>query len=487
MSAFPSRLLTISVLLASVTLEAAENRPLDILHYDLLLDIQLEKKGLYAPLNELSGQAVILMRNTSESSLTEIPLILHRLMKIESLRDGKGNPLDYKEALTELEGWENFQVNAASAALHTPLIPGGELSLQIEYKGQLTGYPESGMLYVRETLDPEFTIIRYETFSYPQVSAPSQEAVREARGTDFFDYRFTATVPKGHVVAHGSRLVERQDTAETTTFTYESTRPESVMMFPIAPYQMLGGGAADFIFFAEDAVGARRLAQAAELTFALFENWFGKRMNSEDRITFIEIPAYFGSQASSPTIIQTSAAYKDDSRLTELYHEISHLWNPYEPGITPSRWNEGFATFLQYLTDDHFRDSSALEQQLDRLLLSTQNKLDDEPAWRELPMKEFGSAGATSLSYSAGGLFFALIHRTLGNDAFLEFYKDFYKKQGRNGATATDFARYAESYGNTEITTIFGDWMLSARWAEDVAVAKSFDELAKIHRPNLQH
>jgi len=37
------------------------------------------------------------------------------------------------------------------------------------------------MLYVRETLDPDFTILRYETFCYPQVSPPEKEAVEAAR------------------------------------------------------------------------------------------------------------------------------------------------------------------------------------------------------------------------------------------------------------------------------------------------------------------
>jgi hypothetical protein len=32
------------------------------------------------------------------------------------------------------------------------------------------------MLYVRETLDPDFTILRYETFCYPQVSPPEKDA-----------------------------------------------------------------------------------------------------------------------------------------------------------------------------------------------------------------------------------------------------------------------------------------------------------------------
>lgn len=472
------RLAVMALLSASGTLEASEGRSLDVLHYDLQLNIQLENAGLFAPLNELQGRAVIRMKNTSDSPLTTIPLILHRLMRVESLRDGSGNMLDYEERLMALEGWENFHVNAISAKLDAPLLPGGTLSLEIKYAGQMTGYAESGMLYVRETLDPEFTIIRYETFSYPQVSAPSRAAVRKARRSDSFDYRFTATVPKGHVVAHGSRLVEKRESAKTTTFTYESTRPDTIMIFPIAPYRMLRGGYADFFFFAEDAAGAGRLVQAAEATFELFENWFGKRVNSEDRITFIEIPEYFGSQASVPTIIQTASAFKDDSSLAELYHEISHLWNPAEMDLAPSRWNEGLATFLQYLTDDHFTGLSGLGQELDRLLASTQRRLDNEPAWRNLPMKDFGSGEATTLSYLAGGLFFGLIHKELGKDGFLEFYGGFYKQYGRDGATTADFANYAKSYGNAKVAAIFSDWVLSARWAGQVAAASSFGDLA---------
>ena len=473
--------LILFILLTFGAVEAAEKRSLDVLHYDLQLTLELENEGLFVPLNELQGRAIISMRNTSDTALTTIPLILHRLMKVESLSDGEGNALDYDQRLTALEGWETFHVNAISVNPGAPLAAGAEMKLEIAYKGQLIGYAESGMLYVRETLDPEFTIIRYETFSYPQVAAPSDAAVTAARRQDAFDYRFQATVPKGHVVAHGSKLVGKKNKADTTIFTYESTQPDTVMIFPIAPYATLEAGVADFYFFNDDRAGAQRLAAAAQGAFALFENWFGSRLDSDDTIAFIEIPEYFGSQASSPTIIQTAAAYKDDSKLYELYHEISHLWNPAEPGATPSRWNEGFGMFIQYLADDHFTGLPGLDPQLDKLLTSTKRRLENEPGWRELPMKDFGAADATSLSYVAGGLFFGLVHRALGDDEFFKFYKGFYQQYGKSGATATGFADYAKAYGNDKVTILFDDWMLTSRWTNHVDAARSFEELAAVY------
>src|SRR3972149_6477562 len=47
--------------------------------------------------------------------------------------------------------------------------------------------------------------------------------------------------------------------------------------------------------------------------------------------------------------IQSAAAFKDPEQHREVYHEISHLWNV-PPTDRPSpRWNEGQASFLEYL------------------------------------------------------------------------------------------------------------------------------------------
>lgn len=55
------RLAVMALLSASGTLEVP-GRSLDVLHYDLQLNIQLENAGLFAPLNELQGRAVIRMK-----------------------------------------------------------------------------------------------------------------------------------------------------------------------------------------------------------------------------------------------------------------------------------------------------------------------------------------------------------------------------------------------------------------------------------------
>ena len=63
----------------------------------------------------------------------------------------------------------------------------------------------------------------------------------------------------------------------------------------------------------------------------------------------IEIPEGFGSQASATAgIILDASAFGDQAQLPQLYHELSHFWNPRDLDVPSPRWNEGLAMYLQY-------------------------------------------------------------------------------------------------------------------------------------------
>ena len=65
--------------------------------------------------------------------------------------------------------------------------------------------------------------------------------------------------------------------------------------------------------------------------------------------TVIEIPDGWGSQASDFYILQDAGAFKDPTRIHELYHEIGHSWNMKEkPEVRRTRWfDEAFASYFE--------------------------------------------------------------------------------------------------------------------------------------------
>ena len=184
---------------------AAQANGLDIREYDLSMRLDLEQSGPYAPLNTLSATARITFVNTNEAPVTRVPAILYRLLNVEAVRNGKAQPLDFSQRLDSLEGWDLYQAKVITIDLDRPLLTGDTTTIEIDYAGPMVGLRESGMLYVQDSLDPAFTIIRAESASYPLIAEATRESFRyrTATGRDVFDQIISIT----RVIARGSSII----------------------------------------------------------------------------------------------------------------------------------------------------------------------------------------------------------------------------------------------------------------------------------------
>ncbi len=229
--------------LCAPTVLGAQTTNLDVIQYDLAVRLNLERRGVFAPLNTLSATAKITFINTLGSSVHRVPVVLYRLLRVEAVRTGDGRPLHFSQRLTGLENWELYQANAVTVTLDRPLPPGDTLTLEIDYGGGMVGVQESGMLYVQESLDPDFSIIRAETSSYPHLAEPTRESLRESFGErDGFDQVLEVTVPEGLVVASGLELTGKNTADGWTTWAYRSRKPNGQILLPVAPYEVIEVG-----------------------------------------------------------------------------------------------------------------------------------------------------------------------------------------------------------------------------------------------------
>ena len=344
--------------------EAEEQTAIDIQSYELRIDLDLTHTSYDIAENSLHGTAQITLRNRSGAPIVSLPVVLNRLLKLKTATDGDHRPLDIDQHLTELKDWENFQVRAASIHLKMPLAPDQTMRLTLTYEGALASYQESGMDYVRDRLDPAFTILRPENVSYPMFAEPTAASVQARWGSeaDVFDQRLIVTVPKGERVIYSGRLVAEGKNEKTATFDYASQKPSGFFITAIAPYAELQRGRSRVLFFEQDRNNAeQQFADAMVRGAEVLTSWFGPMPSSSGGIEVVEIPENYGSQTISPMIIQTADAL---AKFNPLYHELSHLWDIRSTDPAPARWEEGLAMFVASLVEvqaDHktaARDSS---------------------------------------------------------------------------------------------------------------------------------
>jgi aminopeptidase N len=459
---------------AGTAQESAELRlKLAPVNYDLDLTVDYEAE-------QLRGDVGLTFRNWSEDPVTEVPLLLYRLMTVESATGTDGRELSVVQTVVSYDDFAKLQVNAVTVTLPVPLAPGDTTEIHLRYSGHLLGYSETGMRYVKDRIDPAFTIIRPDARTYPTIRYPSWAANRRTPLPDF-TYRARITAPDTLVVANGGELLGTETADGSTTWTYRGWVPSWRMDFAIASYRTLEAGPVRIFYLPGDSVGAAGVQREAAGSLALFEEWFGP-LRGTPALTVLEIPEGWGSQADVRTIIQTAAAFRDSTRHHEVYHEVSHLWNPPD-GDTPSpRWNEGLASYLQYATIEALHGRPALEARANRLIERLRGWLTDEPVLRATPLIRYGEAQIAGRSYTVGALFFTLVDRVVGPGALHTAVREFYRRHHDNTGTTEQFMTLLRDAAGPAVEPIIRDWIYTTGWVARVESSEGVEGLVAAYR-----
>jgi len=442
------------------------------IHYDLEFDINYDAEALHAT-------AGMTLENPSSEPVREVSLLLYRLMTVSGVRGEDGADLPFTQRVVAVEDFDKQQVNQVVVTLPTPLAPHARTSLRLRYDGHLLGYAETGMLYVQDRIDTAFTILRMDSYAYPQPGVPSE---RRNRAVPLRDYTYAAriTVPKGMRVANGGRLEGVDITGDRATFRFSSLKPSWRMDFACAVYEHRSTGAFGVYFFPADSVGAAGVLEAAARSMELFTRWFGP-LPGQAALTFIEIPDGWGSQADVTTVIQTAAAFRDPSKHREVYHEISHLWNVPATDLPSPRWNEGLASFLEDLAEQELAGKPLVDARATRVVRWLRETLPKKPEWRQVPLVDYGKAGSTDLAYSVGDLFFDLLYRLAGRDAFNGIVRE-YDTRFESGGSTDDLMKIVRRRGGAQAAALVDDWIYTTKWADRVAASDSIQEVAAHYR-----
>ncbi len=452
---------------------AAAGQPtLTPLHYELAIRVDCDAEIV-------TGSASVQLRNISDAPASSASLLLYRLMAVDAVTDGDGHALGFSQTAVPFSDFGELQVNQIIVELTETLPPGAETTVRVDYAGHLLGYVETGMLYTRDHVSREFTILRDDTWAFPKPGYPS---IADLRGTPEprFTYHARITVPIELSVANGGRLIAVEESGALATYVYESVRRSVRMDFAIADYSTLHEGAVHIHHLAGDERGAAHVARAARRSLDLYASWFGP-LRGENSLAFIEIPDGYGSQTTEGTIIQSAGAFKDTMKSCEVYHEVSHLWNVTATDRPSPRWEEGLAMFLQYLVSDEVDGGTAVDERADKLIAHLSERLPEHAA-RRVPMCEYGEENLTDMSYTAGGLLFDVYYRLVGAEVFRKTVGEYYRTFFETGGSTDDFVLLASELSPVDLGPFFDDWVYSPRWTERVLASGDHNDLVRFYQ-----
>jgi hypothetical protein len=436
---------------------------IDVEHYSFEYTILLDGDHIFQ--NSLTGHVTIRFQNTGSEVINSVPFLLNRLMRYENVSDGAGRKLEISHHLLEVENFEFFQANAGIVSLAEPLEPGESVELQIAVGGRLTGYVGAGMLYTKESLDPAFTILRSEVLPFPQIAEPDWLEVRKG-WKDEFDWQAAFDVPATHKAANGER-VQIEERGNRSIYRYRSTRPDTFLVFAIAPYGELRVGVNRIFYLPGDEAGAKRLAQSMDRALELLAGWFGP-LEEDGGLAIIEIPEGYGSQAKFPTIIQTADAFNSIDELDQLYHELSHLWNVDMYTPQSPRLEEGLATFLQSFVTVKLGGEPSLDEFMAGILSRQKRSYEKNPDLQNIAIADFGRENVTNLSYRVGALFYYELFKILGEDKFIALLRGFYDSYKDSGAGFSTLLNYYRQHVDGDAAKLVEDWLTGTTFVQQI-------------------
>ncbi len=438
---------------------------------------QPERLGLATTRDgSLKGSVMHEITNMSELPATEVPLNVGRLLTVISVRGPDGRSLEFEQNVAVFTDSPRQQVTHVRIRLPQALEPGGQTRLTLEYGGYLVGYTETGSLYIQDRIHEDFSILREDAFAWPALGTLTRSVNWVAPRSDF-DFVARMNVPDRFTVASGGTLVERTVQNGRATFVYASVAPVPFLNLPIAEFGMTERAGVRVYFLPEDSVGAQRVLERAVGGLALLESWFGP-LGVEPDLAVMEIPDMWGSQASlTGGIIQTASAFKDVRYMSQLYHELTHLWNAPDTDRPSARWNEGLATYLSRRMAARLDSWDGMEKYAQDIVTGLLENAGRTPEVAAVPFGRYGEAGVTGLSYRVGFLMFYLLHGSLGDEAFDAAVGGHYQAHRETGGSFEDLLARLDAAADKDLTPFFRDWVHTTAWYDRLADGASLSEL----------
>ncbi|HJZ12588.1 MAG TPA: M1 family aminopeptidase [Acidobacteriota bacterium] len=443
-----------------------------VTHYDLKLRLMPDDE-------KLEATAKLRIKNHTPRDVNEIPLLLYRLLEVTKVtQDGAAIP--FSQDIVKFPDQPTRQINLITLKLPQPLASGSSCAIELGYSGWIYGYPEVEA-YVKDRIDKQYALIRRDAFSYPILSTADAKSVH-ATAESLFTFEVEATVPSGYTIACGGDLRESVPEKDWITFRYRKSEPTWRIDIASSKFRVVRDEPNKLTVFAmeEDQQAAVRILDAMKRATAFYTKMFGPLKNFEG-YTAIEIPDGWGSQAGDGYFLQTAAAFKDPSRIQEVFHEVAHSWN-IEPKreVQRARWfDEAFASYFESLSVREYQGQKEFEAYMEksRALFIQWGEYDKKNF--DTPIVDYGKYEIGQNSYTKGAWSLYVLHRLIGEEKFRELIRTLRAQFEEKQADFHDFQNAAEKIAGRSLATYFEEWFYGVESSRLMADKIAVDEMVK--------
>jgi aminopeptidase N len=278
-------------------------------------------------------------------------------------------------------------------------------------------------------------------------------------------YRFHITVPKPYVAAANGLLQATNDHGAMTTYHWETTNPVASYLVTVNIADQVvetehgPNGLPIRNYFPRDFPPERKAAfgRTAEM-IAFFNDRFGPYPLEAYGVVVAntDIDAFGAMEHQTLSLFANN-----DEALSEVFvvHELAHQW--FGNSVSIASWQdvwlkEGFATYAEWLWQEHTEGRTAFEETVRTTYLEPQQPWENYP-----PLVEPSTSALLNYSvYFRGALTLQALRHRVGDEFFFQTLQTYAARYRHSNASTADFIAVAEEVSGQEHDAFFDAWLV---------------------------
>ncbi len=322
----------------------------------------------------------------------------------------------------------------------------------------------------------------------PAIDHPYEKATSE----------FIVTAPSHYQVVSNGLLVEETNLDAKTKLTHwKQSVPVSSWLYVLGVAEFAvqyvdwfeGKSIQTWVYRQDRTAGFYDFAEPTKNVISFFSDYIGGY--AYEKIANVQTPSVQGGMETSSAIFYGEELI-DGKRSTRLrnvvIHELAHQW--FGNAVTESTWDdawlsEGFATYFTMLYIEHAYGRDEFVSQLLAAKTTTVEYMSKNPSYKIVDDRSAEKGPVTNgMTYQKGAWVLHMLRNLVGDSAFREGIRAYYRNFINCNASTADFRLAMEKVSGMELNDFFNQWLyqggnsaLKGSWEYDATKRQVFIKL----------
>jgi hypothetical protein len=469
------RLITMFLLSVAALLgiNAASASDVELMNSNLIARMHLDASPSHS---QIVGAYIVTLRPAGDTPLSKVTVLLNPGLQFDKADSGNQR-LRATTSMRPVGGMDMLELNVVEIDLGRTLSKANRTSnrdrmdIAIHFRGFIEDVSWTGLKGVKETLNPRFTMLRPESFSYPVFAEPNMEAIRKAWHHKGFYQTAAIEFPGSNTAASNLRVENTSIAGAKTKADLTTDLPTSPMIVAIGAYTKLTEGPVEVSYLDGYGAEGQSFARLLGAEVNALSNLMGP-VGSKASIKVIQLPDGYASETKDALFLDSSALAA--SSLTDAQKaSIFNLWKLNTTG-GEGHWGSGLDKLLKVLITlpNMESDFSMMQFASAKELFKANSKLG------KTALSDYVVDGFPAESDTMSALAFAVLHDLLGRDQFFALVRSLRAELSAGYADMASATEVMLEHAPTKSAKKFiQNWFKKGRSGKDLAKANQYGEL----------